>query len=70
MYACCILHNMIIENEDDDKYKLLDLGNMLERGFTWEDGTEEIIDTDAHYDLRDDLAEHLWQVKGCNTYEC
>lgn len=65
---------MIIESEDCDKYKPLDLGNILERGFTWEDlwqGTEEIIDTDVHYyDLRDDLVEHLWQVKGYNTYEC
>lgn len=66
---------MIIENEDGDKYKPLELGNILERGFTWEDlrvetGTKEVIDTHAHFDLRDDLVEHLWQVKGCNTYEC
>lgn len=41
-------------NEDGVEYKELDLENILERGFTWEDlqlGREEIIDTNAHFDL-------------------
>lgn len=36
MYACCNLHHMIIENEDGDEYKPVDLGNILERGFVLE----------------------------------
>ena len=49
------------KNEDCVEYKELDLENILERGFTWEDlqlGREEIIDTNAHFDLWDNLVEH------------
>ena len=63
---------MIIENEDGDEYKPLNLGNILERRLFWENmphDTEESIDTNAHFDLQGNFIEHLRQVIDGNTYE-
>jgi hypothetical protein len=78
MFACCILHNMII----DDESGVQGLENVLgaafddnvpmERGLTFEqllEHTQEIEDEDIHYSLRGDLIEHLWTLKGQNMYE-
>jgi hypothetical protein len=77
MFACCILHNMII----DDESGVQGLENVLgaafndnvpmERGLTFEqllEHTQKIEDEDMHYSLRGDLIEHLWALKGENMY--
>ncbi len=77
MFACCILYNMIL----DDESGVHDLENILgsafddnvpmERGLTLDqllEYTREIEDEDMHYSLRGDLIEHLWALKGQNMY--
>ena len=77
MFACCILHNMIF----DDERGVQGLENILgaafednvpiERGLTFEqlqEYTEEIKDVDMHYNLKGDLIEHLWALKGQNMH--
>ena len=77
MFACCILHNMIL----DDESGVQGLENVLgpsfddnvpmERGLTLDQllqYTQEIEDEDMHYSLRGDLIEHLWALKGQNMY--
>ncbi len=73
MFTCCILHNMILEDEEDiegldDIVGELQVGNVpLERGLSFEQlltSTTEIADVDTHYGLRGDLIEHLWNLKG------
>ena len=63
MFACCILHNMILAFNDNVP---------MERRLTFEqllEDTHEIEDEDMHYNLRGDLIEHLWALKGQNMYE-
>ena len=73
MFACCILHNMII----DDEREVPDLENILaphfsdnvplRRGLSFQQlaaNTREIENEDTHYGLRGDLIEHLWRLKG------
>ena len=43
----------------------------MERGLTFEqlrENTKEIEDKDMHHNLRGDLIEHLWALKGQNMY--
>jgi hypothetical protein len=76
MFACCILHNMILEDESDVVGLenilggLEDGGVQFQRGLSFEDlmrCTRELHDEDTHYDLRGDLIEHLWEMKGSNV---
>jgi hypothetical protein len=75
MYACIIMHNMIVEDESSE--------HTLEPLFQVEAptgstgalpfeallaGTEQLENTDLHYSLRGDLVEHLWTLKGLSTY--
>jgi hypothetical protein len=77
MFACCILHNMIL----DDESGVQGLENVLgaafddnvpmERGLTFDqllEYTRKIENEDMHYSLRRDLIEHLWALKGGNIY--
>ena len=78
MKAAIILHNMIIEDEQDlsldQQYEITlsidyytttanrimvknDIGHIIER-------FKKICDETQHYQLRNDLIEHLWQRKG------
>ena len=64
------MHNMIIEDERDEALEpvnpLIDM-LPLRRGLTFEDllrGTESINNEIKHYALRNDLIEHLWELKG------
>jgi hypothetical protein len=76
MFACCILHNMILEDERDVPgleniiSGLVDENVPLCRGLSFEalmNHTVEIENEDLHYSLRGDLIEHLWAFKGANT---
>ena len=73
MFACCILHNMIMEDEHDVPRLENVLGTAiidnvaLHRGMTLDQfttHTEEIENEDTHYALRGDFIEHLWALKG------
>lgn len=74
MFACCILHNMILADERGLGLENV-LGDLtegavpLQRGLSFEDlvtHTRELENEETHYDLRGDLIEHLWQLKGTN----
>jgi hypothetical protein len=76
MFTCCILHNMILEDEKDVQgleYIISELeGNVLpmQRGLTFDQlvrSTIELENEDTHYGRRGDLIEHLWALKGANS---
>ena len=73
MFACCILHNMIIDDEHDvpglENILAAEFGDNvpLRRGLSFQEltiHTSEIENRDTHYSLRGDLIEHLWALKG------
>ena len=75
MFACVVIHNMIIENELNTNLEPLydpDAPNNLWRGVTFDqyrDFVGEVEDSNSHYSLRNDLIEHLWAIKGqCMIY--
>ena len=63
MFACCILHNMIL----DDESGVQGLENVFGTAFE-ENVPMEIEDEDMYYSLRGDLIEHLWALKGQYMY--
>jgi hypothetical protein len=71
MYACIIMHNMIIENEsiEDSLEPLFEMETppTITRGLPFEtlvEGIERLENIDQHYSLRGDLVEYLWTLKG------
>jgi hypothetical protein len=73
MFACYILHNMILDDEQDvpglENILAPEFGGNvpLRRGLSFEElatSTSEIENKDTHYGLRGDLIEHLWALKG------
>jgi hypothetical protein len=75
MFTCCILHNMILEDEEnveglEDIIPELQADDVpMERGLTFQQlvsSTIEIENSDTHYALRGDLIEHLWALKGAS----
>jgi hypothetical protein len=71
MYACIIMHNMIIEHESSEQ----NLEHLFEvaaptgitRPLPFEAlvaGTEQLENIEQHYNLRGNLVEHLWTLKG------
>jgi hypothetical protein len=75
MIACIIMHNMIIEDEQDLGFEELS-GNHVGVGqmhgdFTYrelEAGTREIENIHTHFALRNDIIDHLWVLRGQNRY--
>ena len=66
MYACIIMHNMIIEDKANANLHVLlapsSSHNTLRRGFTFNDLqviTSNLQDLESYYSLRDDLVQHL-----------
>jgi hypothetical protein len=66
---------MILDDEDgveglEDIIGDLQVGAVpMRRGLTFQDlitGTSEILNSDTHFNLRGDLIEHLWKIKGAN----
>ena len=64
MFACCILYNMILDDESDVGLELpfdLDRVVPLQRGLSFEDlvfATVEIENSNTHFSLQRDLIEH------------
>jgi hypothetical protein len=78
MHTCCILHNMIVEDEQNVE-GLEDIiaelqgneGIHVQRGLSFDElltGTIDIHNVDKHYSLRWDLIEHLWSLKGIRNH--
>jgi hypothetical protein len=75
MLACIIMHNMIIEDEQNIQLEQL-FGNHVHVGqihgdFTYrelEAGTREIENIHAHFAMRNDIIDHLWELRGQNKY--
>ena len=73
MFACCIFHNMILDDEHDvpglENILVGEFGGNvpLRRGLSFQElatHTIEIENKDTYYGLRGDLIEHLWALKG------
>jgi hypothetical protein len=75
MIACIIMHNMIIEDEEDLGFEQLP-GNHVGVGqmhgdFTYrelEAGTREIENMHTHFVLQNDIIDHLWVLRGQHWY--
>jgi hypothetical protein len=78
MHTCCILHNMIVEDEQNVE-GLEDIiaelqgneGIHVQRGLSFDEllaGTIDIHNVDKHYSLILDLIEHLWSLKGTRNH--
>lgn len=71
MYACIVLHNMIVEDKSS-----LNLDQGVEGGrMGWDlsfqelrEGTGYIENMTAHFKSRNDVVEHLWQLRGESRY--
>jgi hypothetical protein len=75
MLACVILHNMIIEDEKDCNLESLFENDVLLQprtsDFTFRDlqqGIRDVEDITQHYNLRNDLMDHLWQKRGDESF--
>ena len=73
MFACCIIHNMIIEDKveieglEDIISELRQDAVPLRRGLSFEqflETTREVENRDIHFGLKGDLIEHLRALKG------
>jgi hypothetical protein len=69
MLACCIMHNMIIEDEQDLGLEdLFDPCSTIQvqsrRNWQYIRGMVELEHSGRHFALKNDLIDHLWQLKG------
>jgi hypothetical protein len=74
MYACIVMHNMIVEDESGEMNLESDFpqstgsrGPTLQRSRTLQDLKSDIVDVQdprKHMQLKSDLIEHLWAVRG------
>jgi hypothetical protein len=75
IYACIIMHNMIIENESNEQ-NLEALFQVeapigITRPLAFEAlvvGIEQLENIEQHYNLKGDLVELLWNLKGLSMY--
>lgn len=74
LVCCVILHNMIIEDEwgqelekltktDDFDVKDFQKGDEVQSQIKFQEVRQEYMNSEAHYNLRHDLMEHLWDLK-------
>jgi hypothetical protein len=71
MMSCIILHNMIVQDEQDGDFEsIFDLpmrGGSMRRGLPFTElraGVREVEHVATHFKLRNDLVDHLWELKG------
>ena len=68
MYACVILHNMILEDEDNAFCTYVEDEDVVEN-LEWVDEKQqsanmrELQNPQTHYILRSHLVEHIWRQK-------
>jgi hypothetical protein len=75
MITCIIMHNMIIEDEQDLGLEQL-FGQPVAAGemhsdFIYHDlkvGTRQIENMHIHFALQNDINNHLWVLRGQNRY--
>jgi hypothetical protein len=73
--CCIILHNMIIEDEQGQNfepifYQAIQGGGMW-RGLSFRElnaGTRELENMEMHLELRNDIMDHLWHLRGEGRY--
>lgn len=74
LIACVILHNMVIDDEQGEVLeRTIELQHniQMKRGLTFIEyiqSTKEIKNLVAYYNLRNDLVDHLWALKGLNHF--
>jgi len=74
LMTCIISRNMVIKDEEDLVLEsIVELPNNIQmrRGLTFAkyvEGTNEIKNQQAHYNLKNDLIDHLWTLKGLNHH--
>jgi hypothetical protein len=75
MYACIIMHNMIIENKSSEQNlePLFEVEAPIRilTALPFEAlvaGIEQLKNIEQHYSLRGDLVEHLWTLRGLSMY--
>jgi len=70
--CCIILHNMIIEDEwgeeleninSSDDFQVEEYTRGAASTIDFQQNRAEIMSSSSHYNLRDDLVEHLWKFK-------
>lgn len=70
LMACVILHNMIMEDEQDEDLEPIYMPNPtlpVRRDLSFVglvEGIQAVHDKSSHYALRNDLIEHQWKLKG------
>jgi len=70
--ACVILHSMLIEDDKNNHLEpFFQQTNLmqLKQGLTFDSfmqGTQKIENSCTHFNLRSNLVEHLWAMKGFN----
>jgi hypothetical protein len=68
MMSCIILHNMVVQ--DGDFESIFDLpmqGGSMRRGLPFTElraGMREVEHVATHFKLRNDLVDHMWELKG------
>jgi hypothetical protein len=72
--GCVILHNLIIEDEYncnlEQSFNVGSNVSHLKQGFSFEDYCQKITQIEnvaTHYNLKNDLVEHLWARKNNNA---
>jgi hypothetical protein len=75
MYACIIIHNMIIENKTNEQNLEplfeVEAPTRITRPLLFEAlvaRTEQLENIEQHYSQRGDFIEYLWTLKGFSTY--
>ena len=70
--CCIILHNMIVEDEwgeelenikDTEDYAVEKYSRGAVSTIEFQENRASIMNTSSHYNLREDLVEHLWKLK-------